>query len=43
LLHTINDEEKLLGVDYKPDGTQFAVCGAAPVIKVYDEMTRKLV
>jgi COMPASS component SWD3 len=44
LLHTIHEEDnQLFGADYKPDGTMFAVCGNEPTIKVYDEMTRKLV
>jgi WD40 repeat protein len=44
LLHTIKDDlNQLLGVEYKPDGTQFVVCGSDPVLKLYDEMTRKLI
>lgn len=44
LLHTIYDEfNQLLGVDYKPDGCQFAAAGSDTVVRVYDEATRKLV
>ena len=44
MLHKIHDEtNRLFVADNKPDGTMFAVCGNEPTIKVYDEMTRKLV
>lgn len=44
LLHTIHsDFNQILGVDYKPDGCQFAAAGSDTVVRVYDEATRKLV
>jgi COMPASS component SWD3 len=41
-LHTVhNEDNRLLAVDYKPDGTMFATGGSDCVVRVYNESTRK--